>query len=136
MINIWAILVCAVLAMILGFVWYGPLFGKIWMRVVGATEMDKEKRKEMQKKAGPLYALQFVLILLQLYVLSHMVGFNAVSGITSALWVWAGFIMPTIAGSCMWNNDSRKVAWSRFFIQAGYQLVCFIIFGWILSIWI
>lgn len=131
-----AILVCGLLAMVLGYVWYGPLFGKKWMEVIGATEMDLERRKEMQKSAGKLYVVQFVLILFQVWVLSYYIkGWADASGVENALWVWAAFIMPTIAGSAMWNNDSARISWARFLIQAGYQLALFVIFGLILGNW-
>ena len=134
-INYLAILLCAVLAMVIGFLWYGPFFGHAWMRLCGTTEMDVEKRKEMQKKAVPLYVIQFVLTLFELFVLAHLTGSTAKSGFFSALIVWGGFVLPTTAASCMWSGESRKDAWSRFFIQAGYQLVCFALFGTILGLW-
>lgn len=124
---------CGVLAMVLGAIWYGPLFGRTWMRIVGATAMDEEARKKMQKEAAPLYFIQFVLTLFQLFVLSHLTGPTSVIGLKSALWTWGGFVLPIIAGACMWNNDSRSTAWARFLTQAGYQLVCFIMFGLILG---
>ena len=139
--TIWAVLACGVFAMVLGMVWYGPLFGKTWMRIVGATDMDMQKRKEMQKKAGPLYLVQFLLVLFQVFILSRFIGGTEMIGgimqasVGSAFWIWAGFVMPTIAGAAMWNNDSRKIAWARFLTQAGYQLICFIAFGFILSVW-
>ena len=43
--------------------------------------------------------------------------------------------MPTVAGAAMWNNDSAKISWARFMIQAGYQLVLFVMFGLILGAW-
>ena len=129
------IILCAVLAMVVGSVWYGPLFGHLWMHITGTAHMDAHKRKEMQKKMGPLYLAQFALAFFQIYILAHLTGYTAVSGIVSGVLVWAGFVLPTVAGSCMWNNDSKKVAWQRFAIQAGYQLVCFILFGFILGVW-
>lgn len=135
-INYWAVLVCGIVAMILGFIWYGVLFGKKWMEVIGATEMDMIARKEMQRKAGPLYLIQFILVLFQAYVLTHYIqGWSEVSGPEGALWIWAAFIMPIVAAGSMWNNDSRKVAWSRFLIQSGYYLILFVIFGLILGYW-
>ena len=134
-INIWAILVCAVLSMVIGSIWYGPLFGKLWMHINGVTHIDAHKRKEMQKKMAPLYVVQFVLALFQIYILAHLTGFNAMSGIISGVLVWAGFVLPTTAGACMWNNESKKTAWSRFLVQVGYQLVCFVVFGAILGMW-
>jgi hypothetical protein len=135
-INYWAVLACGVASMILGFVWYGPLFGKKWMQVIGAREMDAVKRKEMQKKAMPLYAISLVLALFQAYVLAHYIaGWTEASGVENSLWIWAAFLVPAIAGASMWNNESGKIAWTRFLLQAGYYLVLFIIFGIILGSW-
>lgn len=134
-VNFWAVLVCGVLAMVLGSIWYGPLFGKLWMKIIGVPEMDVVKRKEMQKKALPLYLIQFLLTLFQLFVLVHLTGSDATSGVLSALWVWAGFVLPTVAGACMWTNDSRNTAWTKFLLQAGFQLASFVLFGAILGAW-
>ena len=135
-INYLAVLVCAVLAMVIGFIWYGPMFGKKLMEVVGVTAADLEKRKQMEKSAAPLYAVQFLLTLFQAWVLAYYIGgWQGASGLENSLWIWAAFVMPIVAGASMWNNDSSKVAWSRFFIQAGYQLVLFIMFGLILGLW-
>jgi len=129
-INYWAVLICAVLSMVIGYVWYGPLFGRKWMKIVGVTPADIEARKQMQKGVGKLYFVQFLLSLFQVWVLAYYIG-----DFKDAIWIWAGFIIPVVAGTAMWNNDSSKIAWTRFLIQAGYQLILFIVFGLILTIW-
>lgn len=135
-INYWAIAVCAILSMVIGFVWYGPLFGKKWAQIIGATARTAEERKKMQASAGPLYLVQFVLSLFQVWVLAYYIaGWQAAPGVVNALWIWAAFVIPTIAGSSMWNNDSGKVKWTRFLLQGGYQLVLFVVYGLILSSW-
>ncbi len=83
-----------------------------------------------------LHVIQLVLVLFQAYVLAHYIqGWQYASGVENALWIWAAFVMPTVAGCSMWTNDSRKMVWARFLIQAGYQLVLFVMFGLILSMW-
>ena len=135
-INYWAVLVCAVLAMALGFLWYGPLFGKKWMNIVGVGPADLAARQKMQQNVWKLYVAQFLLVLFQVWVLAYyIVGWQEASGLVNALWIWAAFIMPTVAGAAMWNNDSAKISWARFMIQAGYQLVLFVMFGLILGAW-
>ena len=135
-INYWAVLVCAVIAMGIGYVWYGPLFGKKWMEVIGADERDMEARREMQKHMMPLMVVHFILTLFQVLILEYYVkGWTSMGGLVNALWIWAAFVMPTVAGSSMWNNDKSKVAWTRFLLQAGYQLVVLVIFGVILGAW-
>lgn len=135
-INTYAVLVCSVLAMALGAIWYGPLFGKTWLKIVGAGPSDLAARKKMMRGVWKLYLTQFLLTLLQVYVLAYyIVGWKDASGIENALWIWAAFIMPTVAGSAMWNNDSAKISWARFLIQGGYQLILFVSFGLILGFW-
>ncbi len=135
-INYWAVLVCGVLAMALGAIWYGPLFGRKWLQIVGATAHDEAQRKQMQREAAPLYIIQFLLVLFQAWVLAYyIVGWKDASGVENALLIWAAFIIPTLAGTSMWNNDPTKVKWVRFLIQGGYQLVIFVAFGLVLGLW-
>lgn len=129
-------IVCGLLAMGIGFVWYGPLFGKLWARVVGATEMDAKRRAEMQKAAGPLYGVQFVLTVWQVWVVSRFLPGTSVAGdLHMSVFLWAGLLVPLIAGTAMWNNDSAKISWTRFLLQAGYQLILFIVFALVFSAW-
>jgi hypothetical protein len=135
-INYFAVATGAVISMVVGYIWYGPIFGKKWLEIVGATSADLEERKKMQKAATPLYIIQFTLVLFQVLVLAHLVAdTERVGGLTRSLWIWAAFVIPTLAGSAMWTNESGKKKWARFLLQAGYQLVIFIIFGALLQYW-
>lgn len=128
-VNYMAIVVGAVLSMIVGFIWYGPIFGKKWMEIIGAG-------KEMQKSAGPLYGVQFFLTLFQVLVLSHLIAdTERVGGFERSIWIWAAFVIPTLAGTVMWTSEKGKQKWSRFFIQGGYQLAMFVIYGVLLQYW-
>jgi len=135
-VNYLAIVVASVLAMVVGAIWYGPLFKKRWLEVVGVSPDDMETRKKMEKGIWKLLIVQFILTLFQVLVLAHLIADTTiVNGLERSLWIWAAFVMPTIAGTAMWNNDSAKISWARFLIQAGYQLVLFTIFGLILWLW-
>ncbi|HTE48599.1 MAG TPA: DUF1761 domain-containing protein [Candidatus Paceibacterota bacterium] len=136
-INFFAVLVCAVLSLVIGFIWYGPLFGKKWMAMMGADKLSEEQKKEKMKGMWKLYLTQFLLVLFQMYVLSWYIGTlsDISSGVHTAFSVWIAFIIPTLASASMWSGDSKKVAWSKFLIQAGYNLVLFLICGHILGVW-
>ena len=135
-VNYFAIVVGAVFSMVIGAVWYGPLFGKKWLEIVGATAEDLEARKKMQAAAGPLYVVQFVLTLFQVLVLAHLVADTTrVGGLERSLWIWAAFVIPTLAGAVMWTNEEGRRKWARFLIQGGYQLTIFIVFGLLLQFW-
>lgn len=135
-VNYAAIVAGAVLSMIVGAVWYGPLFGKQWMDIIGVNHADSESRKKMQKSAGPLYAVQFIMTLFQVLVLAHLVADTSrAGGVERSLWIWAAFVMPTLAGAVMWTNDASTRKRERLLIQGGYQLVIFTIFGLVLQFW-
>ena len=135
-VNYFAIVVGSVLSMAIGAMWYGPLFGKKWLEIVGATAEDLEARKKMQAAAGPLYVMQFVLTLFQVLVLAHLVADTTrVGGLERSLWIWAAFVIPTLAGAVMWTNEEGRRKWARFLVQGGYQLTIFIVFGLLLQFW-
>lgn len=135
-INMLAVLVSSVLSLVLGFIWYGPLFGKKYMALYGMQNMSPEEVEMRKKGATKLYVIQLLLALFEVFVLAHFItGFGAVTGIIGSAWIWAGFVMPTVAAACMWTTDSGKVSWSKFLIQGGYQLLIFIVFGAILGAW-
>jgi hypothetical protein len=134
--NYPAILVSAVLAMVIGAIWYGPIFGKLWLKIIGATKMDLNKRKEMQKQAMPFYVIQLILAIFQIWVFAwYLNALPQYTGLTHAIWIWAAFIIPTLAGTIMWTNNSNKLKLTQFLLQGGYQLVVFIMFGLILHFW-
>jgi hypothetical protein len=136
-INYLAVVACTLLAMVLGALWYSPLlFGKAWMRINKMNPADMGGKAQMQKEMAVIYGLQIVLAFLQTYILAHFVrGWSDVSGIEAALWIWLGFVIPTLAGSVMWTMEKWQDKVTRFSIQAGYNLVLFIAFGYILGIW-
>lgn len=137
-INFLAVALCAVASMVLGMVWYSKsLFGKAWGEVIGMNpNITPEEIKNLQKTMGPLYLLQFVLSFFEAYVLAYFINtLGGMTGIMTGIWICLGFVMPTIAGQAMWGGKSKKLAWKMFWITLGYQLVLFVLFGYILSIW-
>lgn len=133
MVNLAAVLACAIAAMIVGMLWHSKaLFGTRYMKAIGADmNMSPEKMAAIQKKMWQLYLLQFVLVFFQVWVFASYTG----GGLMNAAWVWAGFLMPTVAGQWMWSARPRKEAWAGFLISAGYNLVLFFVFGLILQAW-
>ncbi len=134
-INFWAVLVCGIISMVIGSVWYGAIFGKTWARLIGVDISDPEKKKEMQQKAAPLYAVQFLASLVQIFFLGVIISGSKGSGLSISLWVYIGFILPMIIGGALWNNDTKQDAWSKFFLNAGCQFILFFVYGLILGYW-
>ncbi len=135
-INYLAVLTCAILSMVVGSVWFGVIFGKKWMQLHGSDKLDPAQLKELQKSMGPMYMIQFLLSIFQAWVLAYYIqGWKEAFGIENALWIWAAFVMPTVAGGVMWSSTDKKVMFVKFLIQAGYYMVLFVLFGLVLSVW-
>jgi len=138
-INFLVLLVGGVASLVLGMIWYGKaLFGDAYMKALGAdTNMSPEKMKKIQEKMWQLFLTQFILAVFQVWVLAVYINSSmaVITPVSNALWIWAGFVMPTLAGGAMWSARPRKDAWKIFFITSGYNLVLFIIFAVIIKAW-
>lgn len=127
--HIWHIIIAIVVFQVLGFIWYGPIFGKTWARVIGMSfdHLSAEEKKAMQKKMIPTYILNFVCSIV--FILFYGFAFYA-SLLTSfglGLVVYVGFLLPILAQNALWSGKSRKLTWHMFLIQAGYQLLSVIV---------
>lgn len=136
-INFILILGLAILSMVLGAVWYGPLFGRTWCRLNGVDPDDVLAVKEMGKGMAPVYLIQFVTTLFMVFVVYVYTKpaeevMNTVSG---ALWLWAGIVVPILASAAMWTSEAKRSAISRFLIQAGYYLVLYVLIGFSVMYW-
>lgn len=122
-VNWVAVLVSAVAAMVLGYLWFGPmLLGKAWMKETGVTEAQAKKAN-----GTTMYIFMFVAAAVEAYVLSVVLGMmgtlDLMAAATGAFWVWLGFIAATMVGSVLAEGRS----WTYFAIVAGYQLVLVVI---------
>lgn len=133
-INYLAVLVAAVASMVLGFLWYGPLFGKAWMQlmVFDKKKIDAAKKKGMSKT----FAIAFISTLIMSYVLAHFVDYiqakTFVNGIVLGFWLWIGFFATTMLGIVLWEGKPIKL----YLINAGHYLVALILMGGILAVWV
>jgi hypothetical protein len=135
-INYWAVIVAAVASMAVGFVWYGMLFRKQWMELMGYTV---ESMGQMRMSANKAYILQFIASLVMAYVLAHSLIFasaytgttGAAAGMTVGFWSWLGFVAPITLGIVLWENKP----WKLWVINASHYLVVLMIMGIILALW-
>ena len=135
--NYLAIFVCGIVAMVVGSLWYGPLFGKMWMSMMGITpeKMAAGKKSDMTKS----YVMMFIGSLVMAFVLAHSLVFASTymkvegmnAGLMSGFWSWLGFIAPVTMGSVLWEGKS----WKLWCLNNAYQLVTLLLMGVILASW-
>lgn len=134
--NWLAILVAGLSTMVVGFLWYSPLlFAKPWMREMGYDPNDKARMEEMKKSAGAAYGGSFVASLLSAFTLAlilHALRTEDLhTGVMLGFHVWLGFVATVQFTGALFAKQSMKL----FVINTGYQLVCYLVMGVILTLW-
>jgi len=122
-----AILVAAFVTFLLGGLWYGPLFGKPWMRASGVTE-----ERARQGNMPLIFGLSFVLQLLAAFSLDMFIG-EAGTGFGVFAGAMTGIFFVATAFGVVYLFEQRPFAhWA---VNAGYHVVSFTIMGAILGAW-
>lgn len=131
--NYLAILIAAIAGTVIGALWYGPVFGKLWIRLSGFTKKDMEKAKK--QGMGKSYTLAFLGTLIMAGVLECLLAeVGATTPLRGATWgfyAWLGFIVTTLLNSVLWEGRPWKIYW----LNIGHYLVVLLAMGLILGAW-
>ena len=127
-INWLAVVVGVVVSNVVGFLWYGPLFGNIWLRIIG-------KKREDIEASPSMYAVTAVASLVTMVVLAMVVAaFGAetfVDGLVAGAVAFIGlgatatFVFTTFSGPPVG-------AW---LLLAAYQLLVHGVMGGVFATW-
>jgi hypothetical protein len=133
-INAFAVIVAAVVAFVIGAVWYSPvLFAKAWMAAHGYTQ---ESMAAMRSTMARSYAISFICLIVMAIVMSVIQGRmgleGAMHGARLGALLWLGFA-ATIGLTA--NRYANKPL-ALFLIDTGYQLVYMMAMGAILAAWL
>jgi hypothetical protein len=126
-INWLAVIVATASTFVIGGLWYGPLFGKPWMRYTGLS-----KGAPGQNSMGLTFGLSTVLNFIIAVSLAMFVGggdwqFGLFAGLA------AGLTFVAMAIGVIYLFESRPLG--QWLVNAGYQVVVFTVMGTILGAW-
>jgi len=129
-VNWVAIVVAAIAQFIIGWIWYGPLFGKTWMSMMGMSQQSMGR-----EGMGKTMVLTFIGSLVTAAVLSMLVGWMGAktlgAGIAAGFWAWLGFVATVTLGGVLF----AKMSWNLYILNNAYQLVSLAVMGAILAKW-
>ncbi len=133
-INIWTIIISMAVSVVLGMIWYGPLFGKTWIRLAGiVVPAEKPCFRDMMKPIIISLVGAFFMALCLTYSIGYAAAFMGRTGISigiqAAFWNWLGFVVPTQLSFVAWEGKP----WKLFFIHAGYWLILLGIMGIVIA---
>jgi hypothetical protein len=129
-VNLLAVLVAAVVNYAIAMIWYGAIFGKLWQKLTGITDM----------KPAPLnIILVFLGSFLLSFVLYHAIfyagEYHKIAGVSRGLMVgffnWLGFVAPVTLTTKLYE----KKPWGLWLLDNGFWLISLLTMGIILSVW-
>lgn len=142
-VNWIALIVAALSTLVIGFLWYGPLFGKAWMKETGITEAQAQKGMPLRFGISVVLAFIAVFFIYANSVITgglppddvhgievtkfHTFGHGVVHGIMAALFM----AMPVLVTNALFEQKSFKYI----LINVGYWIVTFAIMGGIVNAW-
>ena len=128
--NFLAIAVSALTYFGLGSVWFGPLFGKQWLKLVGLTVTEEDK-----KNALFMFTKTFLLDVFITFSTALILLWTQSETILEALKVSAvlglGFVIAPFLGNYMYAKRSMTL----FSIESFYHVVCITVISIILTMW-
>jgi hypothetical protein len=130
-INHFAVWVAIVLQFVIGFLWYGPVFGDPWMNAVG-LDMDTI----MSDPAGAEeWITNIISSVVSIYVLAWF--FRRLKVTSWAIGLWYGFLIgfSFVLLSTMTSNMFAKMPYGLAWITAGFTTVGLMVGGVILGAW-
>jgi len=130
-VNTVAVVVAGLSSLVVGSLWYGPLFGKAWQKMI---KLDpKKSKKEMPIVMGATVLLALTMA----YVLARVSFMSAVffgtsfeyASITTAFWLWLGLIVTAIFTGGLFEQRRKKLM----FLNVGNQLVTLLVMSLIIG---
>lgn len=136
-INFIAVLVSAVVAFILGFLFHGPVSGKLWMKLANIHPTGDEKLSDMiPQMAWNLFsnivtAAVMAMIFGLVFSSSLMGPATWLRGAVMGIWLWLGFLVTSSSIDVIWMGKNYKL----WLFECGCSLVVMSVMGAILASW-
>lgn len=130
-INYLAVVVAAIASFVVGGLWYGVLFGSVYMELRG---IDPAAMPDATPPVWEIVA-EFIRCLVVAYVLARFIALTKVWGwmgmMQVGIWLWLGFQAMAIAGSVI----HESYPWQLYAIHTGDALVKTLLIAVIIGTW-
>ena len=136
-INYLAVIAAALASFIIGFLFHGPLFGTLWMRLANVQMTGKEKMSDMYGKmvwnfiANLVTALALAVVYLFVFTSPLLSGTAVWKGLVSAFIVWLGFLATATSIDVIWMGKPFKL----WFFEFCSSFVVMMAMGAIIAAW-
>ncbi len=121
----------SVIVFVIGWIWYGPLFGKIWMKLskIPASDIAKSRKNGMRNRIILNFVGTFIMVWVFAKLLTSIAVVSAIAGAITGFWIWLGFFAAaTLLGAVLWENKP----WGLFVLNGLYWLISLLVMGTLL----
>jgi hypothetical protein len=136
----------AIISAVIGTIWYGgstPM-GKLHMRYLGFDKLSKEEKDALIAAAKPTmrktYTAQIALSFMTSLFIGFVTWYTVLSGGPAnavyfyLIMTWFAFTVPMIGQNILWGNIEHSIAWKKFFSDAAYNLITFLIIAFVATL--
>lgn len=126
--NWLAVLVAAIVHMVIGSLWYGPIFGNVWMKAVGKT------RETLGNPVVPMITSMVMNVLMTIgcaIILNNIAGLTLGTGILIGLIIGLLFVTAASFTSNAFDGANKMLP----VLFGGYQTVAMTLVALILTLW-
>lgn len=129
-VNIWAVLVAALVYLVIGSLWYSPLLvGNTWVKLIGFSDEDFKSARPIWK----IMLITYLFAFLAAFSLAMFLGadsdalFGAIAGALVAVF----WITTSKASMVLYENKPVKL----WLLHAGFDLLAYVAMGAIVGGW-
>ncbi len=136
-INLFSVFAAAVASFVIGFLFHGPLFGKLWMKLAKVHPTGKEKFSDMIPQMLWNLLVNFITAFVMagifwLIFSSPLMGpATWFRGAILGVWLWLGFLVTSSAIEVIWMGRNYKL----WLFEAVSSLVSMLAMGAIIAGW-
>lgn len=135
-INVGFVLIAAVVAFVLGFMFHGPISGKLWMKLADIHPTGKEKMSDMYGKmfwnlmVNVVTAGVMAMIFALVFTSSLMGPATWYRGAMMGGFLWLGFLLTSSSIEVIWMG--RR--WKLWLFEAVCSFITMVVMGMILVV--
>ncbi len=136
-INFFAVVIAAAVAFVLGFLFHGPVSGKLWMELANIHPTGNEKLSDMYGKMFWNFVVNLItagvmaMIFALVFTSSLMGPATWFRGAIMGAWLWLGFLVTSSSIEVIWMGRS----WKLWLFEAACSLVTMATMGAIIASW-
>ncbi|MEY2640918.1 MAG: hypothetical protein RL150_311 [Candidatus Parcubacteria bacterium] len=136
----------AIISAVTGTLWYNDKtpMGKLHMRFLGFDKLSAAEKDALMAAAKPkmwkTYSLQMLLSFITSFFIGFVTWYTVYAGgpaeatYSYVVMIWLAFTVPMIGQNLLWANVDGSLAWKKFFSDAAYNLITYLIIAFVATL--